>query len=101
MSWMRRMVVLPIRFYRRFLSPWKPRTCRFHPTCSQYALEAILGHGVLRGCYLATRRILRCHPFHSGGYDPVPRAREKPAPRDTSAPGLHGPRGETHTPPNP
>lgn len=101
MTWLRRVVVLPIRFYRRILSPLKPRTCRFHPTCSQYALEAILSHGVLRGCYLATRRILRCHPFHSGGYDPVPPAREQNSAQDPSAPGLHGPRGETRTPPNP
>lgn len=80
MNRLRRMVVFPIRFYRRFLSPWKPRTCRFHPTCSQYALEAILSHGVLRGCCLATRRLLRCHPFRPGGYDPVPPAREKKSP---------------------
>jgi uncharacterized protein len=69
---LRRLAVLPIRFYRRCISPWTPATCRYHPTCSSYALEAILGHGVLRGGWLALRRILRCHPFGSSGYDPVP-----------------------------
>ncbi len=61
-----------IRLYRRYLSPLKPPTCRFHPTCSAYALEAIERHGAFLGSYLAVRRILRCHPFHPGGLDPVP-----------------------------
>jgi len=61
-----------IVFYRRFISPLKPPTCRFHPTCSAYALEAIEVHGALYGSWLAIRRILRCHPFHPGGFDPVP-----------------------------
>lgn len=60
-----------IRFYRIFLSPLKPPSCRFVPTCSQYAFEAIERFGAVRGTYLAVRRILRCHPFHPGGYDPV------------------------------
>jgi hypothetical protein len=62
----------PIVFYRTFISPLKPPTCRFYPSCSQYALEAIENHGVLRGGWMAVKRILRCHPFHPGGYDPVP-----------------------------
>lgn len=77
----RRIAVLPIRFYRRFLSRLKPPTCRFLPTCSQYAHEAILRHGVLRGGWLACWRVLRCQPFCKGGYDPVPpvRGEEPPA----------------------
>jgi putative membrane protein insertion efficiency factor len=64
-----------IKFYRRYLSPLTPPVCRFQPTCSAYALEALEGHGALRGSWLATLRILRCHPFHPGGHDPVPPAR--------------------------
>lgn len=62
----------PIYAYRKFISPLKPPTCRFYPTCSQYALEAIEKHGAAKGGWLAAKRILRCHPFHPGGYDPVP-----------------------------
>ena len=69
MSW---LLQLPIRFYRRFLSPLKPRMCRFEPTCSAYALEALQRHGAVRGLWLALRRLLRCHPFCAGGHDPVP-----------------------------
>ena len=61
-----------IQGYRMVLSPLLPPTCRFTPTCSQYALDAITRHGALKGSWLAIRRILRCHPFHPGGYDPVP-----------------------------
>ncbi len=71
MRLLRRLAVLPIRFYQRCISPFTPATCRFHPTCSAYALEAILRHGVLRGTWMAIKRLLRCHPFASGGYDPV------------------------------
>ena len=66
------VVVLPIRIYRRVISPALPRRCRFYPTCSAYAIEAIERHGPIKGGWLAVRRILRCHPFHPGGYDPVP-----------------------------
>jgi putative membrane protein insertion efficiency factor len=61
-----------IRAYRLLLSPWWGRQCRFTPTCSEYALEAIERHGALRGTGLAMRRISRCHPWHAGGFDPVP-----------------------------
>lgn len=61
-----------IRFYRRFISPIKPPCCRFYPTCSAYALEAVSVHGALRGGILALLRLLKCHPFHKAGYDPVP-----------------------------
>ena len=61
-----------IRFYRKNLSPARPPCCRFVPTCSEYALEAITRYGALKGSWLALRRLLRCHPFHKGGYDPVP-----------------------------
>lgn len=70
---LRSVVVAPIRLYRAVISPLKPApTCRFHPTCSAYAVDAIETHGVLRGGSLAVRRILKCHPWHSGGLDPVP-----------------------------
>jgi putative membrane protein insertion efficiency factor len=72
--WARSALVLPITIYRRFLSPLKPRTCRFHPTCSAYAQEAILARGVMRGVGLAIWRILRCNPFGGSGYDPVPQS---------------------------
>ena len=61
-----------IRFYPRAISPYFPPCCRYTPTCSQYALEAVRKYGALKGGYLALRRILRCNPFHPGGYDPVP-----------------------------
>lgn len=64
--------ILLIRAYQRGVSPWLPRSCRFYPTCSQYAVEAIEKHGILRGGRLAARRVLRCHPGNPGGYDPVP-----------------------------
>ncbi|MBS7242467.1 MAG: membrane protein insertion efficiency factor YidD [Treponema sp.] len=63
---------LLIRFYQVCISPFLPDCCRYTPSCSQYALEAIKKHGPFRGLYLAVRRILRCNPFHEGGYDPVP-----------------------------
>ena len=61
-----------IRFYQDYISKLKGPSCRFYPTCSQYAIEAIEAHGAMKGWKLAILRILRCHPFHSGGYDPVP-----------------------------
>jgi uncharacterized protein len=67
-----RLLMLPIKAYRIVLSPLLGPTCRFVPSCSEYALEALRVHGALRGSWLAVRRIGRCHPFHPGGYDPVP-----------------------------
>ncbi|EGO65074.1 membrane protein insertion efficiency factor YidD [Acetonema longum] len=67
----KRILIGIVHFYRLFLSPLKPPTCRFVPTCSEYALEAIEKYGAWRGTVLSIRRILRCHPFHPGGYDPV------------------------------
>ncbi len=73
---MRHLLALPVRFYRRFLSPLKPPTCRFHPTCSAYALQALERHGAVRGSWLTIRRLCRCHPFTEPGYDPVPPRRK-------------------------
>lgn len=61
-----------IRFYQKFISPLKPPSCRFYPTCSQYGLEAISRFGAIKGGWLTIKRILKCHPFHPGGIDPVP-----------------------------
>ena len=70
---MKRVFLALIRFYQRNISPLSPPRCRFYPTCSQYALEAITKYGALKGSYLAVRRILRCHPFYKGDLnDPVP-----------------------------
>jgi len=75
---MKRLLLLLIRFYQLLLSPLKGRaTCRFFPSCSQYAREAVEHYGALRGSWRAVRRVCRCHPFHPGGYDPVvPPAKE-------------------------
>lgn len=61
-----------IRFYQKAVSPYLPKSCRYYPTCSAYALEVVEKYGFLRGSFLALKRVLRCHPFHGGGYDPVP-----------------------------
>jgi len=68
----RRIVMLPIRGYQKFISPALPPSCRFSPSCSQYALEAVSKYGALKGIWLGLRRLIRCHPFNPGGYDPVP-----------------------------
>ncbi|MEO0479633.1 MAG: membrane protein insertion efficiency factor YidD [Planctomycetota bacterium] len=74
------LLAVPVMLYQRVISPFKPKTCRFVPTCSEYARVALLRHGPLRGSYLAARRILRCHPFTEPGEDPVPERRH---PKDT------------------
>ncbi|MFI7435304.1 membrane protein insertion efficiency factor YidD [Micromonospora haikouensis] len=67
-----RVLTGPIVAYRRWISPALPARCRFYPSCSAYALEAVARHGAIRGAGLTVRRLLRCHPFHPGGHDPVP-----------------------------
>lgn len=69
---MRGVLIGIVRAYQLFLGPLLPSSCRYYPTCSTYAIEALQKHGALRGSLLAIRRIGRCHPFHAGGYDPVP-----------------------------
>jgi len=71
-QWFTKAVLLLIRAYQLGISPMLGRSCRFYPACSQYALEAVQNHGGLKGIWLAIRRIGRCHPWHPGGYDPVP-----------------------------
>ena len=76
LSVLKRIVAFPlillVRFYQLCLSPLKPPTCRFTPTCSQYAIEALRKHGPIKGLYLTAKRLLRCHPWGGSGYDPVP-----------------------------
>ena len=74
---MRFVALKVIHFYQRFISPLFPPTCRFEPSCSQYSYEAIARYGIVRGGWLAVKRICRCHPFNPGGYDPVPNLEEK------------------------
>lgn len=66
------VLLLPIRFYQRCISPFTPPSCRFTPTCSEYARQALIKHGPVKGLWLAVKRILRCHPWGGSGYDPVP-----------------------------
>jgi putative membrane protein insertion efficiency factor len=75
---MRGFLILLVRGYQLFLGPLLPSVCRYYPTCSAYAIEAIELHGARRGLALALKRIARCHPFHAGGYDPVPGKGELP-----------------------
>lgn len=69
---MKKILMLIIKLYQKVISPLTPPSCRFYPTCSHYGLEAIETHGALKGSWLAIRRISKCHPFHEGGFDPVP-----------------------------
>lgn len=69
---MRQLLKMPVLLYRKVISPLKPPTCRFYPTCSAYALEALETHGAARGSWLTVKRLCKCHPFHPGGIDHVP-----------------------------
>ncbi|MDP2755312.1 MAG: membrane protein insertion efficiency factor YidD [Nitrospirota bacterium] len=68
---MKKTLILLIRLYKYIVSPLLPLSCRFTPTCSEYSINAINKYGTIKGFYLSLRRVLRCHPFHPGGYDPV------------------------------
>ena len=90
MSRAARLLVLPIRAYQRVISPALPRRCKYHPTCSQYAVQAIGSYGILRGSVLAAWRLLRCNPFSLGGYDPVSAQTVfRRPPRPTRLPASH------------
>jgi hypothetical protein len=69
---MKYLLIFVITLYQKLFSPWLPPTCRFTPSCSQYAKDALEKHGAVHGLILAVKRLLKCHPFHAGGYDPVP-----------------------------
>jgi putative membrane protein insertion efficiency factor len=69
---MKNFIVFLINIYQKYIGPIKGKTCRFYPTCSEYTKEAIIKHGIIKGGFLGIKRILRCHPFNPGGYDPVP-----------------------------
>jgi len=84
---MARLLILPIRIYQLLIAPLLPPACRFHPSCSHYAVEALQEHGPVKGLWLGGVRLLKCHPFHPGGFDPVPPrsagllGRKRPAPK--------------------
>ncbi|TDC79684.1 membrane protein insertion efficiency factor YidD [Actinomadura sp. 7K507] len=90
------LLILLVRAYRRFLSPLLGQQCRFQPSCSAYGLESLQTHGAPRGTWLTIRRIARCHPFHPGGYDPVPPKKSSETPY-SGEPGGHVPQ-ERSTP---
>lgn len=79
-----RLLIEPIRLYQRYISPVRPPTCRYTPSCSAYAVEVLAQHGAVRGGWLALWRLLRCHPWHAGGHDPAPPT----VGRDGAGPGL-------------
>jgi putative membrane protein insertion efficiency factor len=83
-----RAVVALIQLYRQGVSPLRPPSCRYSPTCSGYAVEAISRHGLVRGSWLALRRLGRCHPFHAGGHDPVPPVVRAKTPAPVAGPPL-------------
>lgn len=69
--------ILPVKFYQKIISPLLPSVCRYKPSCSEYMIQAIETHGVIKGIYLGTKRILKCHPWGNSGYDPVPAKKPK------------------------
>ncbi|WP_407269830.1 membrane protein insertion efficiency factor YidD [Radiobacillus sp. PE A8.2] len=77
---MKHLFILIIKFYQKAISPFTPPSCRFLPTCSQYGIEAYQRFGALKGTYLTVKRVLKCHPFHRGGFDPVPEKTKKHRP---------------------
>ena len=85
---MRKILIIPIRIYQYLLSPWLGQHCRFTPSCSHYAIEAIERHGAIKGLMLTLKRLGCCHPWHAGGYDPVPHSEKlNPGPGTSN---LHG-----------
>lgn len=74
---MKKIILLTIKFYQKYISIFLGKNCRFYPTCSAYTYEAIEKFGTIKGIYLGIRRIIKCHPFHPGGYDPVPEKKKK------------------------
>jgi len=68
---MKKLFLFLIKIYQKIISPWTPKSCRFQPTCSEYSRQAILKYGALKGIWMGFKRIIRCHPFNPGGYDPV------------------------------
>jgi putative membrane protein insertion efficiency factor len=87
---MRALLLALIRGYQYLLRPLLGSNCRFAPSCSEYAHEAISTHGILRGTWLALRRVLRCHPYHPGGYDPVPEVQSSPRSSPSARPSPRG-----------
>lgn len=74
---LKKSILIIIRIYQKLISPFLGKNCRFSPTCSKYTYQAIEEHGIIKGSYLGIKRILKCHPFNVGGYDPVPKKKEK------------------------
>ncbi len=93
---MKHVLVALLRVYRAVVSPLYGQVCRYHPSCSAYALEAVQVHGSLRGTWMSARRVGRCHPWAAGGYDPVPPARGAPPP-DDPAPAPSSPAPSPHS----
>jgi putative membrane protein insertion efficiency factor len=89
MRLLRTAFIAPIRLYQRFISPGLPRRCKYHPTCSAYAVQAVESYGILRGSVLAAWRLLRCNPFSLGGYDPVSAQRLFRSPPRAHSPAPH------------